>query len=135
MLKKHPSEAEIQKAFTAWLRWNAHRHPALAAAYRIKNDPDRAAVRGLPSKARAIRVVQERKLGQRDGMPDYCIPFEFPALYIEFKSAKGHVSKEQRQTAKLLRDVGHEVHFAFSVESAINAVENRLKRTKKCQKG
>lgn len=125
--KLNPSEQQIQEAFVAWVEANAFRHPALRRAYRITNDPDKQAVRGMDIRRKAIRVTKAKKMGMRPGMPDYCIPFFGAALYIEFKSTGGRISEDQAREARELVALGHDVHFAFSVESAIAKVEERLK--------
>lgn len=126
--KLRPTEADIQEAFTAWLAWNRHRHLALAVAYHIPNGAQANRMGGASKAERAIVVNRLRRMGMRDGIPDYCIPFPGRALYIEFKSESGTISAAQGEMARRLTGLGHDVHFAFSLESAIEVVEKRLRR-------
>lgn len=86
VIKKEPSESEIQTAFFEWL----------AIAYPKVREITFAIPNG---EFRHIRTaVKLKKTGVLKGCPDIMCPIpndSFHGLFIEFKSAKGKLSKEQ----------------------------------------
>lgn len=126
---KLPSEDQIQGAFIQWCAWNAHRHPGLAMVFHVPNGAQAASMKGATKKDRAIVVARLHKLGMVDGIPDVFVPIvcgQFHGLFIEFKSANGTVSEAQKKAQRKLRALGYDVHNAFSFESAVAFVENKL---------
>ena len=83
--------------------------------FRIPNDAKRSKVNGYLSK----------RLGTVPGIPDTFIPIF--RLFIEFKSLKGTLSKNQKKAVQRLRNAGYQVEVCDSTEDAIALVENKIK--------
>lgn len=109
-------EFQEQKAFTEWVRWNEARIPQLKLAFHPPNG-------GLRSKAAAGKL---KAIGTRPGVPDYWFPVgngRFKGMVLEFKSAKGSLSLDQRAFIDGLRDANWFVEIVRTASEAITMTE------------
>ncbi len=98
---KKTTEHGEQKTLIRWADLNAGRYPVLARLYAIPNGGHRV-------KAVAARMKAE---GVRRGVPDLCLPYPshgYSGLYIEMKTRKGRVSREQGEYLEFLRSAGYQ---------------------------
>lgn len=84
-------ETDIQVGIVNWIKNNEEEYEVLKSIYHIPNS-------FFGSGFGVIKWLQ--KLGLRSGVFDLCIPIDngvYPCCYIEIKSEKGKLSKEQKQ--------------------------------------
>jgi len=96
MLTEHQEQAML----IAWARRTESHWPELALLHAIPNG-------GWRHKATAGRLKAE---GLKPGVPDLCLPVArrgYNGLYLEMKSEKGRVRKEQRWWLDQLNDQGY----------------------------
>jgi hypothetical protein len=115
-------ETYIQQAFLQWLRLQ---HPeASKLAFSIPNGGKRDGRYGN-------RLKRE---GMKKGALDLGI-FKpkngYHGLFIEFKSAKGRLTQEQAEIAKLLDKEGYCVRVCYSVDEAIGIAKEYLRDAKR----
>lgn len=99
---KPESENTIQASFFKWTAMQASAHPELNLFYSIPNGAHKS-----PASRYLYKVT-----GLKAGVPDCFLPVArcgFHGLYIEFKSAKGRVSDEQKNWHNALRFQGYAV--------------------------
>jgi hypothetical protein len=98
---RRDDEHQQQKALIEWARLNEKREPRLKLLYAIPNGRKR-------SKAEAGKLKAE---GVKAGVPDLCLAcghgLAFNAMYFEFKSPTGRLSKDQIEMHALLRAQGN----------------------------
>lgn len=111
------SENSIQAAFFKWLAVHEKRFPELALFYAIPNGANKSV---------ASRMKFQRE-GLKSGVPDCHLPLQgrwqginWSGLWIEFKSAKGRVTTEQKAWITNLRANGHVVYICRSWTEAAN---------------
>jgi len=100
------TEHDEQAAFVEWLEW--HGIPVFA----IPNGSNK-------SKAAAAKFKAE---GLRAGVPDLMIPVptdRYAGLFIEMKSDKGTLSKEQKEWLSMLADMRYATAACWGVDEAI----------------
>ena len=120
-------ESEAQKAFIAWVRHHEEDVPALRTIYHPANSYFRVSW-GI------IRWLQQ--LGARKGVWDIHMPVDnltYSSLWIEFKSPKGKLTKEQIAFRDNIIDSSlKSPHFAVctSAEEAIAIVKTFLRAGK-----
>lgn len=100
-----PTELQIQASFKAQLRY-------IAPGVRMVAIPN-AAKRGFAAQRQA------RKEGLAAGVPDALFLWDGGHCFIEFKSAKGTLSENQREWIEWLYRSGHRTAVCRSVEEAI----------------
>lgn len=79
---------------------------------------------------KAIVIAKKRqKLGVKKGVPDLFFPVPqkgFHGLFIELKRKGGRLEKEQKQMIKRLEDNFFKVDVCFSLDQAINCLDDYL---------
>lgn len=101
------SEHQIQAAFVQRIKLLERRYPILKLSFAIPN-AGAGAQSGQAGKLKAE--------GVRPGVPDWCLPVSTIScknglgLWIEFKSARGRLSRAQIEYAESLRAQGHQVN-------------------------
>lgn len=129
-----PSEMHLQAAFIEWVNLMGPQHPALGLLYAIPNE-------GFTSK---LNGWKRKLMGRRAGVPDIHLPVQnnhpkpyrtepwesfhprYIGLWLEFKTAKGRVSPDQKLWHGQLRMAGHRVEVVRSTEAAIEIVKEYL---------
>lgn len=93
--RQYPEDA-LQKAVVEWCDW------AL---------PDDALCFAIPNGGKRSKVVAAllKATGVKAGIPDLCIVWRGRALFVELKSARGSLSREQREMHRKLTFCGCEV--------------------------
>ena len=81
----------------------------------------------VPNEAKRSQFVanQLKATGMKSGVPDLCFPYpngEYASLYLEFKTAKGVVSANQKAYMKLLRVAKNRAEVVRSAEEALRVV-------------
>jgi len=112
------NEHQIQKSFFDWVRLN-RKKPGFSCIFAIPNGGSR-------------NIGTARKLkaeGVTPGIPDVMVPIPISCkgycvsgLYIEFKTKKGSLSKDQKKMCLALRELGYAVEICRSSQEAINLV-------------
>lgn len=113
------TEHQHQAAFFDWLRWNERDHPVLERFYAIPNG-------GHRTKTTAAKLKAE---GVKPGVLDTCLPVArqgYIGLWIEFKSATGSLSPEQRDWIVFLESEGHKVFVVRVWAAAARATVDYL---------
>jgi hypothetical protein len=135
------SENRIQIEFMNYCRWMAKFHDErFALVHHVANG-------GLRSKREAATF---KLMGVVPGIPDVFVPMVsiesttgklepvgdnfcgftdykiYHGLYIEFKTDRGSLSKEQKRIIPLLESQGYKVEICRSAEEAIQVVEEYL---------
>ncbi len=112
-------ESTIQCNFMQWLKLQC---PAVhAVSFAIVNG-------GARTKSYGSRLKRE---GMKAGVPDVFIAYptyKHPGMWIEFKSAKGRVSPEQKRMMGLLTERGYRVEVCYNFDQAMEAVNSYLGR-------
>ena len=117
---KKVKEDDIQKWIFAWAEANSGRYPELKTLYHIPNE-------GMRTFAQTNWL---KSLGMKKGVPDICLPVRrrnYGALYIELKTPKGRLSKEQKEWIDLLNRTGNLAVVCRCFEEAISTIEVYLK--------
>ncbi len=118
-MTKHLEDAELI-AFFDWVRWNEKKNPILKTIFHVENE----------RKCTPAQGARRKRKGVRAGIPDIIVPISrrpFCGLFIELKTDKGKVSKEQKEIMAMLYSLGHAVYIARSGKEAIDLVTNYLK--------
>ncbi|MDE3023647.1 MAG: VRR-NUC domain-containing protein [Pseudomonadota bacterium] len=113
----HPSEHQIQSSFVQWCFLNRVNFYGLHMGFAIPNG-------GLRNKRVAIKLKEE---GVRAGVLDWCLPIpqgKYIGLFIEFKSANGALSNEQKFEIKCLKTFGWKTAVCRSLDEAIDAIKS-----------
>lgn len=116
-MKLKVTEHQIQASFVEWCDLNPLRLPNLDLIYAQPNG-------GKRDKGTAIKLKKE---GVKSGVPDMFLPvpiYPLHGLYLEFKSLKGKLRKQQYTYLKRLHDQGYRVRMPRSLEEAIQNVTN-----------
>lgn len=104
-------ERDLQVGQVAWLRDVLPPGSVVAA---IKNEHRADAASG---RARARFYAKRREEGVQDGMPDVVIALAGArVVWIENKSLRGRLSKDQRDMHAVLRALGHTVFVARTID-------------------
>lgn len=120
--KRDNEESRIQQAFMLW--WNAE--------HRVFNVP-RELVFAIPNgghRSGATGAIMKRE-GVRSGVPDVLVAIptkHSPGLWIEFKTATGTVSDNQRSMMRALESAGYQTAVCRTTEQAIVATKIYLGR-------
>lgn len=105
------TEHELQKAYFAWVRLQAVRDWRYRIIFAVPNAARR-------SYALAARMKAE---GLLPGVPDVCVPLktrEGGVLFLEFKTGKGKLSKDQDEVIGYLRRAGNAVAVVRTLKEA-----------------
>lgn len=125
-MKNLPTEHEICEAITQYLTLKTDLRDLF---FHVPNGGRR----------RITEALRFKKIGVRAGVPDYVIPFKTctcqckcggsAALFLEVKRGKqGKISEAQKDYMHKLQSQGYVTAVARSLEEAIAAIENYLKR-------
>ena len=82
----------------------------------------------LQQRARTGKRMND--MGYRKGMPDLFIvkaAKNYHGLFIELKTEKGTISKDQKETIRQLRELSYEVAICRNLESFIECVNEYLR--------
>lgn len=115
------TEAQHQKLIFDWSRSVRKTYPELALLFHIPNGGRRD----------AIEARHLKQQGVKRGVPDLCLPVPrggYHALYIELKTEKGRVSKEQRWWLERLNKTGCLAVVCHGWREATWTIENYLKQ-------
>ena len=128
--RKNEEEREQVKVFD-WIRAKAKDYPCLDLAFHVPNGGSR----------NIVAATRLKRMGTKRGMPDICIPIAsrkrydcewniyptyYHGLWIEMKSKKGNLSKDQKAIRELLQIEGHLVYTCHDSESAIKIIKEYL---------
>jgi len=105
------SEHDEQAAFVEWLEWQG------IPVFAIPNGSNK-------SKAAAAKFKAE---GLRAGVPDLMIPAptdQYAGLFIEMKSDKGTLSKEQKKWLSCLNTRGYATAACWGVDEALKCFKS-----------
>ena len=119
-MQKVISEHDIQVSLMEWAFWMKIKYPELEYLFAIPNGGARHVVTGLKLKNEGVKR----------GVPDLFLPVargKYHGLFVELKRPGGKLSKQQEEWAKNLFYLGYGVVVCFSLEEAINAIEDYLK--------
>ncbi|HEX6293386.1 MAG TPA: VRR-NUC domain-containing protein [Herpetosiphonaceae bacterium] len=119
--RRRDDEHVIQREFFQWINEAAIvEYPVLGRFYAVPNG-------GKRDKAVAAKLKAE---GVQAGVLDTNLPFPvapYVGLWIEFKTERGSLSKEQRDWRDFLLSAGHQVHIARSWQQAARQALEYLK--------
>lgn len=119
--RRRDDEHVIQREFFSWIYQAAIvEFPVLRRFYAVPNG-------GKRDKATAGKMRAE---GVQPGVLDTNLPYPvapYIGLWIEFKTARGSLSKEQREWRDFLLSAGHQVHIARSWQQAARQALDYLK--------
>ena len=118
MKLKPNSEDQEQAMFFEWLSWQ--KEPEYRMAFAIPNGGKRHITTGMRLKA----------TGVRKGVPDIFLPVargKYHGLFIEMKSEKGTVRKNQKEWHDALRTQGYKVEVCRGCDQAIKEIQEYLK--------
>lgn len=116
---KPDSENAIQAAFFKWCGLNEKRFPSLKLIHAIPNGAHKSAVSRMVFKLTGLKA----------GVPDVFLPVargHHHGLYLEFKSAKGRLSPEQKGWLDDLTKEGYLCAVVRGWEQAVEIVEDYL---------
>lgn len=112
-LKATPSEHDEQAAYFHWVTRMAAHDWKYSTIFAIPNGGHRHIVTAMKLKAEGVRV----------GVWDIHIPLRFGryiGAWVEMKSARGRLTKEQIKFGALMQDAGHLLHVCYSASDAID---------------
>jgi hypothetical protein len=123
---KHQTEYEIQRDIFSWAAQMEHKYPEL---------------KWLNGSLNGVRLsigyaVKMKRIGMKRGFPDINLPVNrrgfnrtlntYFGLYIELKTEKGTVSKEQKEWIKHLQSQGYFACVCKGKEAAIRIITHYL---------
>jgi len=79
------------------------------------------AINPIPAKSKAVAGIS-KAMGLRPGWPDLELIYRGQMIYIEFKSDRGRLSKDQRQVHAELKAAGAFVHVVRSVDEFLKVL-------------
>lgn len=129
-------EEDACAAFISWCQWNAHAIPALKQVIHIPNGGERPSRVNPKTGARySPEGARLKRMGAKAGVLDYLVAVpawvegEFrPGMWIEFKSKKGRMSKEQEEFANEQMKWGYVIALARSWTEGVGYVLQYLNR-------
>lgn len=116
-------ESEEQQALFQWAQLNINKYPELELLFHIPNGGKRNVREGARLKREGVKA----------GVPDIQLPIPrgmYYGLWVEMKSDKGKLSKNQEIWISKLRNIGHYVTVCYNWEEAKNEIEKYLNRNK-----
>ena len=105
------TEEQHQKSLFKWAGYARAEHPELGLMYHPPNESKRSVSQGG-------RLVAT---GMRRGVPDICLPVPrggYGSLYIELKTERGRVTRDQREWIEALNKAGNYAVVAWGWENA-----------------
>jgi len=128
-MENNLTEHQIQRSYFNILKWNEKDFPELAYIFAIGNG-------GLRDKRTGAKMKAE---GVKRGVPDIMIPimtskqfghnmlgYSMGGCFLETKTEKGVMSKEQKAYRLFLIEQGYEHIICRSVPELVSATENYL---------
>lgn len=115
----YPTETKIQQGIIKWAKMQSCAQPELKLLYAIPNGAN-------------VPIVNRKRLvaeGMKKGIPDLCLPIprrDYGALYIEVKTQKGNLSKDQKEMINLLEQNGNCVIVVRTVFQAVDGIMSYL---------
>ena len=83
---------------------------------------------GVPARSIGGRIIYKKKLSQFKGIPDLIWMFCGDTYFIEVKTSKGVLTKDQKRCHKKMRECGAKVLIWRSLKEAQDAVESLLEQ-------
>jgi len=120
MEKLKKTEENEQTALFEYAVWQ--REPEWSLLFSIPNGGYRKLKTG----------IRLKKTGLKAGIPDMMLPVGrkgYLGLFIEMKSERGVVQKNQKEWHELLRAQGYEVEVCRGCDQAIQTIQNYLRVT------
>ena len=114
------TEYDIQKSFFEWVYHREVRDERYRLIHHTPNSSQFTIGHG----------VKMKRIGLRSGIPDVFVPIAskgFHGLYIEFKSEKGKLNKNQRDVIKQLRKQGYRVEIIRCPREAAEVVMHHMR--------
>lgn len=116
------TEHDTQSAFMNYVHYREADMPELQWLHAVPNGGARDAVTGARMKAE----------GTRKGVWDICWPYprgEYIGLYLEFKHGRNKLTPEQEAFGEFVRKQGYKTAVAYTVEKAIEILEEYINGT------
>lgn len=113
------SEAQEQRALFQWAGYVEQQYPELKLLHHIPNG-------GKRDSRTAVNLKRE---GVKAGVPDICLPVargQYHGLYIELKTVKGKVQKNQKEWLHALEEQGYSTKVCYGWLEAREVIENYL---------
>lgn len=113
------SEAQEQRELFQWAGYAEQQYPELKLLHHIPNG----------GKREARTAVNLKKEGVKAGVPDICLPVargQYHGLYIELKTVKGKVHKNQKEWLNALNSEGYATKVCYGWLEAKEAIEKYL---------
>lgn len=113
------SEAQEQRALFQWAGYAEQQYPELKLLHHIPNGGKRD-----------VRTAANlKKEGVKAGVPDICLPVtrgQYHGLYIELKTVKGKVQKNQKEWLNALNSEGYATKVCYGWLEAKEVIEKYL---------
>lgn len=113
------TESQLQILLFDWCHMNRQRYPELQLMFHIPNG-------GYRNIATAKRLKAE---GVKAGVPDICLPVargNYHGLYLELKTDKGRLSKDQENWLFDLNKQGYLAEVAYGFDEAVKVIKGYL---------
>ena len=117
------TESQLQVLLFDWCHMNRQKYPELQLMFHIPNG-------GYRNIATAKRLKAE---GVKSGVPDICLPVprgNYHGLYLELKTDKGRLSKEQENWLSNLSREGYLAEVAYGFDEAVKVIKGYLENMK-----
>lgn len=117
------TEAQEQRALFQWAGLAEQQYPELKLLHHIPNG----------GKRDARTAANLKKEGVKAGVPDMCLPVargQYHGLYIELKTAKGKVQKNQNEWLNALNKEGYATKVCYGWLEAKESIERYLELDK-----
>ena len=117
------TESQLQILLFDWCHMNRQKYPELQLMFHIPNG-------GYRNIATAKRLKAE---GVKSGVPDICLPVprgNYHGLYLELKTDKGRLSKEQENWLSNLSREGYLAEVAYGFDEAVKVIKEYLENVK-----
>lgn len=113
------TEAQEQRFLFQWAGYAEQQYPELKLLHHIPNGGKRD-----------VRTAANlKKEGVKAGVPDICLPVargQYHGLYIELKTVKGKVQKNQKEWLNALNSEGYATKVCYGWLEAKEAIEKYL---------
>ena len=113
------SEAQEQKALFQWAGYAEQQYSELKLLHHIPNGGKRDPITARNLKAEGVKA----------GVPDICLPVargQYHGLYIELKTQKGKVQKNQKEWLNALNKEGYATKVCYGWLEARKVIEDYL---------
>lgn len=113
------TESQLQILLFDWCHMNRQKYPELQLMFHIPNG-------GYRNINTAKRLKAE---GVKAGVPDICLPIakgNYHGLYLELKTDKGRLSKEQEIWLSDLKSEGYLAEVAYGFDEAVKVIKGYL---------